>query len=163
MKIISIETDEFRQPIVNAIASGIKVVIWHQIPASGGFQEWFLIQDLETFNKIIRRGHIGSAFTAYEWIEVKALRLVDQAWLEYMSIALEQEQHNLMLLISPVAQENNELIQLTWVGELEDIQGYYEEHAGSKVIVGRIPSISFGEIVRGYFQDEDGEPKSGPY
>ena len=160
---ISVQNSEFRQPIEKAIANGMEVVIWHQIPSSGGLQEWFLISSLEGLDKVISKGSVASAFTAYEWIEVLPSQKMNQAWLKQALEMLEQESQNLMLLIKSVLQEGIEPIQLTWVGELDDIQSYYEKHGDSNVVVGRIPSVSFGEIIRGYYPDENGNPKSAPY
>ena len=163
MKMISVQDREFRQPIENAIANGMKIVIWHQVPSSGGFQEWFLIHSLEGLDKVIRKGQVASAFTAYEWVEVLPSQKINQAWIKQTLAVLKQESQNLMLLIKSVSQENIEPMQLTWIGESDDIHGYYEKHGDSNVVVGRIPSVSFGEIVRGYFPDENGNPQSAPY
>ena len=160
---IAVQSSEFRQPIENAIANGIKIVIWHQAPSSGGLQEWFLVSSPGGLDKVISKGHVASAFTAYEWIEVLPSQKINQVWLKQTLAMLEQESQNLMLLIKSASQEGIEPIQLTWIGESDDIQDYYEKHGGSKVVVGRIPSLSFGEIIRGYYPDENGNPKSAPY
>jgi hypothetical protein len=163
MKIISVQDSEFRRPIEDAIANGIKLVLWHQFPSSGGFQEWFLIYSLHGLDKVISKGQVASAFTAYEWIEVLSSQKINQTWLEQTRAMLEQESQNHMLLIKSLSQEDIEPIQLTWAGELDDIQEYYEDHGGSGVVVGRIPSVWFGEITRGYYPDENGNPQSAPY
>ena len=163
MKMISVQSNEFRQPIENAILDKKQVVIWHQLPASGGMQEWFLIDNPAALDKVIGKGRIASAFTAYEWLEVLPLQNINQVWVKEILTALEQESQNIMLLIKSVSQNQSEPIQLTWIGESDDIHEYYEKHINSKVVVGRIPSVSFGEIVRGYFPDENGNPKSAPY
>ncbi len=160
---IAVQSSEFRQPIENAIANGMKIVIWHQIPSSGGLQEWFLVSSLEGLDKVISKGHVASAFTAYEWIEVLPSQKMNQVWLKQTLAILEQESQNLMLLMKSASQEGIEPIQLTWIGESDDIQGYYEKHGDSKVVVGRTPSLSFGEIIRGYYPDKNGNPKSAPY
>ncbi len=163
MKMISVQSNDFRQPIENAIFDKKQVVIWHQLPASGGMQEWYWIDNLAALDKVISKGRIASAFTAYEWIEVLPLQNINQAWVKETLAALEREVHNLMLLIKSVSQNQSEPIQLTWLGESDDVLEYHEKHSNSKVEVGRIPSVSFGEIVRGYFPDENGNPKSAPY
>ena len=163
MKMISVQSNEFRQPIENAILDKKQVVVWHQIPASGGMQEWFLIDDLAVLDKVISKGRIASAFTAYEWIQVLSLQNISQAWVKETLAVLERESQNLMLLIKSDSQNQFEPIQLTWIGVADDVREYYEKHANSKVVVGRIPSVSSGEIVRGYFPDENGIPKSAPY
>jgi len=160
---ISVQSNDFRRPIENAIFDKKQVVIWHQLPASGGMQEWYLIDNLAALDKVINKGRIASAFTAYEWIEVLPLQNINQAWVKETLAALERESHNLMLLIKSVLQNQSEPIQLTWIGESDDVLEYHEKHSNSKVEVGRIPSVSFGEIVRGYFPDENGNPKSAPY
>jgi hypothetical protein len=68
-----------------------------------------------------------------------------------------------MLLIKPVSQGEIEPIRLTWAGESDDIQSFYEKYSDSNIVIGRIPSVSFGEVIRGYFPDENGNPKSAPY
>jgi hypothetical protein len=163
MKMISIEADEFRHPIANALSNGMRVVVWHQIPGSGGSQEWFLIQSLDQLYKIISKGRTASAFTAYEWIKVEASQVVDQIWLNQILTALVQEAHNHMLLICPITIENSGPILLTWVDDAGDVQSYFEKYLGSQVEVGRISSVYYGEIIRGYFPDEHGNPQSGPY
>ena len=163
MKKISVQSNEFRQPIENTILDKKQVVIWHQLPASGGMQEWFLVDDLATLDKVINKGQIASAFTAYEWMEVLPLQSVNQAWVKETLVALEQESHNRILLIKSVPWNRSEPIQLSWVDDAEDVLEYYEKHSNSEVEVGRIPSVWYGEIVRGYFPDENGNPKSAPY
>ena len=160
---ISVQSNDFSQPIENAIFDKKQVVIWHQLPASGGMQEWYLIDNLATLDKVISKGRVASAFTAYEWVEVLPLQNISQAWVKETLAALERESQNLMLLIKSVSQNQPETIQLTWIGESDDVLEYYEKHSNSKVVVGRIPSVSLGEIVRGYFPDENGNPKSAPY
>lgn len=88
---ISVQSSEFRQPIQNAIANGMKVVIWHQIPSSGGLQEWFLISSLEALDIVINKGCVASAFTAYKWVEVLTLPKMNQAGLAQTLVTLEQE------------------------------------------------------------------------
>jgi hypothetical protein len=163
MKMISVQSNDFRQPIENAIFGKKQVVIWHQLPASGGMQEWFLIDNLAALDKVISKGRVASAFTAYVWHEVLPLQGINQAWVTKALTALENESQNLMLLIKSDLQNHFEPIQLTWVGDSDDVYNYYEKHSDSKVVVGRIPSMSFGELVRGYFPDENGNPKSAPY
>lgn len=163
MKKISVQSIKFRQPIEKTLLDKKQVVIWHQLPASGGMQEWFLIDDLAALDKVINKGRIASAFTAYEWMEVLPLQSINQAWVKETLVALEQESHNRMLLIKSVPWNRSEPIQLSWIDEAEDVLEYYEKHSNSEVTVGRIPSVWFGEIVRGYFPDENGNPKSAPY
>jgi len=160
---ISIRSNEFTQPIAEALDQSKALVIWHQIPWSGGGQEWFIIRRLEELKAVLNRGITASAFTAYEWIEVFAGRIVDQDWPVQISEALAKETHNQMLLILPAMSETNEPIRLTFVEAAEDIQEYYEQHLGSDSTIGRIPSVWTGEIVRGYYPDENGIPQSGPY
>ena len=160
---ISIHSNEFTQPIAEALDLGQTLVIWHQIPWAGGYQEWFLIHRFEALDNILQRGRVASAFTAYEWIEVITLRQVNQEWLERASNALAQESFNLMLLIQPVTLTSVDPIRLIWVGEADDLQEYYEQHVGSEAVLGRIPSIPTDEIVRGYYPDANGIPQSGPY
>ena len=163
MKMISVQSSEFRQPIEDAIANKKQVVVWHQVPASGGLQEWFLINNLSGLDVVISKGKVASAFTAYEWIEVLPLQKVNQSWCNQALAALAHELQNLMLLIQPVVKESIAPVQLTWVGAANDIQGYFEKHDGSTAVVGRISSVSFGEITRGYYPDENGIHKSAPY
>jgi hypothetical protein len=160
---ISIHSNEFTQPIAEALDRGKALVIWHQIPWAGGSQEWFLIRRFEALDSILQRGRVASAFTAYDWIEVLASRQVNQEWLKQASAALAQESFNLMLLIQPVTSTNVDPIKLVWVGEADDLQEYYEQHVGSEVALGRIPSIPTDEIIRGYYPDANGIPQSGPY
>jgi hypothetical protein len=160
---ISIRSDEFFQPISEAFEHGKKVIVWHQIPWSGGMQEWFLIHSISTLDTILSKGRIASAFTAYEWIEVHTSQIVNEIWIEQISLTLQEETRNLMLLIEPVVPNEIEPIQLTWVGEVDDIKKYYEQHIGEKATVGRIPSVTDGELIRGYYPDNDGVPQSGPY
>ena len=68
-----------------------------------------------------------------------------------------------MLLIQPVTLDNGDPIKLIWVGEADDFQEYYEQYAGSEAVVGCIPSIPTGEIIRGYYPDANGIPQSVPY
>lgn len=161
---ISIRSDEFRHNIARAIAQTGQIVIWHQLPWSGGMQEWFLIRDMAALDKILDRGQVASAFTAYDWIEVPGMQIVNQAWLEQTSKALAQEADSLMLLIELVTPSNrpDEPIRLTWIGDFEDLQEYAQNHVDAPAIVGHIPSIA-GEIIRGYYPDNNGIPKSGPY
>jgi hypothetical protein len=160
---ISIHSNEFTQPIAEAFDHGEALVIWHQIPWAGGNQEWFLIHRFEALDVVLKRGRVASAFTAYEWIEVPTSRQVTQEWLAQASTALAQETFNLMLLIQPVTSDSVDPIKLIWVGEADDLQEYYEQHSGSEAVIGRIPSIPTGEIIRGYYPDANGIPQSGPY
>lgn len=160
---ISIHSSEFTQPIAEALACGKALVIWHQIPWAGGKQEWFLVHQFEALEAVFQRGQVASAFTAYEWIEVSTSRQVNQDSLTQASAALARETFNLMLLIQSVTSGNVDPIKLIWVGEADDLQEYYEQHSGSEAIVGCIPSIPTGEIIRGYYPDANGIPQSGPY
>lgn len=162
---VSVYSEEFRQPITKILGQGNKVVIWHQIPWSGGMQEWFLIDSISTLDKILDRGHVASAFTAYEWTEISTSQAVNQAWLEQISSALQKETHNLMILVKPVTHntKNDEPVPLTWLGEQDDVQEYLKKHSDSKATVGRISSFVTGEIIRGYYPDDKGTPNSGAY
>jgi hypothetical protein len=96
-------------------------------------------------------------------MEVLPLQSINQAWVKETLVALEQESHNRMLFIKSVPWNRSEPIQLSWIDDAEDVLEYFEKHSNSEVAVGRIPSVWFGEIVRGYFPDENGNPKSAPY
>lgn len=160
---LSIRSSEFTRPLAEALDCGKALVIWHQIPWSGGSQEWFLIHRLDALNTIISRGCVASAFTAFEWIDVPTSKIVNQEWLMQVSAALAQELHNMMLLIKPVTSNELEPISLTWVGQVDDLQEYYDKYVGSEAVVGRIPSTSTGKLVRGYYPDANGIAQSGPY
>jgi hypothetical protein len=163
VKKISIHSDEFCQPIVDAIARGKNVVLWHQLPRAGGLQEWFLIRSIDVLDGILDRGHVASAFTAYEWLDVPAPRIVDQAWFDQVAVALRLETRNRMLLIGLAEAVDVGLVRLTWIGDAEDLHEYLEKHGSMEVIVGRVPPIIDGEIIRGYAPDENGLPQSAPY
>jgi hypothetical protein len=163
MTLISIWNPEFIQPISDVLNRGKKIVIFHQIPWSGGNQEWYLVCRVDELDAILRRGKVASAFTAYEWIDINISPTVDWEWIRQITEVLAQETNNRMLLIPDVVPDDKSLIRLVWIGEAEDIREYYEHHAGSSVIVGRIPPLWKGEIVRGYYPDANGIPQSGAY
>jgi|GEM_PF-5019007 len=160
---LSIRSKEFVNPIVEALDQGKKLVIWHQIPWSGGNQEWFLIENIEALTPILNRGRVASAFTVYEWIELSLPRVINEEWLAQVSEALAHETPNDMLLIQQAKSESQALTKLAWISEFEDIEEYYQQYMGFKVAVGRIPNLWTGEIVTGYFPDANGVPQSGPY
>ena len=160
---LSIRSKEFVSPIAEALDQGKKLVIWHQIPWSGGNQEWFLIESIEALTPVLNRGRLASAFTAYEWIALPLSRIVNEEWLAQVSEALAHERPNQILLIQEAELESQAPAKLAWIGEAEDVKEYHQRHLGFKVTVGRIPNLSTGEIVRGYFPDANGVPQSGPY
>lgn len=160
---ISIHSGEFIKPIAHALSEGKELVIFHQFAWAGGYQEWFLIQQLEQLDKVLGGGKAASAFTAYEWIDVPLPRFVEEEWLTQTLDALARETHNQMLLINLLTPHGNDSFQLVWIGEPFDLNEFYKEHIGIRVRVGRIPSVWTGEIVRGYYPDANGVPQSGPY
>jgi hypothetical protein len=160
---LSIRSKEFVSPIAAALDQGKKLVIWHQIPWSGGAQEWFLIESIEALTPILNRGRVASAFTAYEWIELSLSRTINEEWSEQVLEALAHETPNEMLLIQETELEGQAPTELVWIGEAGDVKEYHQQHLSLKVAVGRIPNVWTGEIVRGYFPDANGVPQSGPY
>ena len=158
MEKISVKNSEFRNKIIQSLKEGKQLVIWHQIPWSGGSQEWFLIQQEEELNRVLAKGRIASAFTVYEWIEIPLPSMVDQIWFTQTKVALSQEKDNAMILLSVQSPSN----KLVWIGEDEDLENWFEGHKGMEVDAGRIPNLWYGEIIRGYYPDEQGIPQSGP-
>ena len=66
MNNISVQSEEFIAPVDEALSNGRELVVWHQIPRSGGQQEWYLINQIEGLLEILRQGQTGSAFTIDE-------------------------------------------------------------------------------------------------
>jgi hypothetical protein len=160
---LSIRSKEFVGSITEAVDQGKKLVIWHQIPWSGGQQEWFLIENIEALTPILDRGRVASAFTAYEWIELFPLQIVHEEWRAQVSEALAREIPNEMLLIQQADPMEQTPSPLAFIGEEVDLEEYCQQYAGFAVKVGRIPNLWAGEIIRGYFPDANGIPQSGPY
>ena len=162
MTIISFYSSVFSEPIKKALNEGKELVVWHQFSAMGGLQEWLFLSGSDNLDEIIKRGKPLSAFTIYEWNKVPAENIVNEKWLLSINNAYSRETTNHMLLIRPSETDKN-YSKLFWAGEIEDIKEFYDVYVGKNVEVGRIPSIFTGEIVRGYFPDENGNIKTGIY
>jgi hypothetical protein len=70
-----------------------------------------------------------------------------------------------MLLLAPQANKDDQTIPiaLSWVGDATDLREWFDAHVGEAMMIGRIPSVWDGEIVRGYGPDANGIPQSGAY
>ncbi len=163
MKIISIHSKEFTKPIIDELDTGKRLVIWHQISASGGMQEWFIINNQKALDTVLSRGKVASAFTVYEWIQIATAQVVNSQWLEQVTIVLASETKNQMLLIRKDPINSNDFSHLVWIGKIKDVKEFYNQHTGFSVEIGRIPSVYSGEIVRGYYPGKNGLLKSGIY
>jgi len=104
-------------------------------------------------------------FTLYEWFELPDCIQACQEALERAIGYLAQEPHNQMLLLSAQVNTDDQTIPiaLSWVGDMTDLREWFDAHAGEAMMIGRIPSVWEGEIVRGYAPDANGIVQSGAY
>ena len=119
---ISIWSDGFRDPVAKALAGGTRLAIWHQIPWAGGEHEWFLLCQLPGLDEILSRGRMASAFTVYEWLDVRLPHHVDQEWLVLAHDALEKDEPNHLLLLHPSSQSSEPVVELVELTFSDDLQ-----------------------------------------
>lgn len=162
---MSIYDQKFILTITDLLNQYKQLVIFHQIPWSGGLSEWFLLQDISALERIFKRGQTASAFTVYEWNVLLVSNIVNKNWLKKTKEALVVDGVNNDLLLSKETFVNvKALIELEWVGDSDDLEEYYQENIGCSVFTGFLPwSPRALELVRGYYPDENGLPVSGPY
>jgi hypothetical protein len=67
---LSIHSASFLNPVHLALQEGKSLVVWHQIPWSGGAQEWYLIRHSAALIAVLDHGRVASAFTIDEWFEL---------------------------------------------------------------------------------------------
>lgn len=163
MSNLSIYSEEFTTPIGEAINDGKELVVWHQISRAGGQQEWFLISRIEGLTEILKQSQVASAFTVFEWIPVPLSPNADLNWLGETRNVLANETCNRMLLLKPISPNPSTTIRLIWISEPDDLTNWFENNVGAEVQVGRIQSVSNGELIRGYMPDVKGIPQPGIY